>query len=83
MENVSVVRERRVVGGRILIVPQTGSVLIPFVRPEIVIVSFDIFPIRVHVAQKRGLSSSLQDTSDIILLTGTVTEFIKCGIAAV
>ena len=46
--------------------------LIPFVRPEIVIISFDVLPIRFHICQEGGLSSSFQDTSDIILLTGTI-----------
>jgi len=63
-------------------IPQTRSVLIPFVRPEIVIISFDVLPIRIHIAQKGGLSSGFQDTSDIVLLAGVVAVRIKFAIAA-
>ena len=59
-------------GERFLIVPQACSMLIPFMRPEIVIIFFDVLPIRVHIVQEGGLSSSFQDTSDIILLTGRI-----------
>jgi len=67
----------------ILIVPQTCSVFIPFVRPEIIIISFVVLPIRPHIAQKGGLSSSFQDTGDIFLLTGRVAVCTKRAIAAV
>ena len=70
-------------GERILIILQTRSVLIPFVRPEVVIVLSDVLPIHVHISQKGGLSSSFQDTIDILLLMGTVTVCIKSAIAAV
>ena len=59
-------------GERILIVPQACSMLIPFVRPEIVIICFDVLPICVHIDQEGGLSGSFQNTSDIFLLTGRI-----------
>ena len=39
--------------------------LIPFVRPEVVIVRSDVLPVRVHIFQKGGLPSGFQDTFDI------------------
>ena len=57
--------------------------LIPFVRPEVVIVRFDVLPILVHISQKGGLSSSFQDTIDVVLLTGRVAALIEGAIAAV
>ena len=79
-----VIRACHAVGERTLVIPHTGSVLIPFMRPEIVIVSFDIFPICVHIFQEIDLSCTFQDTGNILLLTGTVAVYIEFfAIAAV
>lgn len=52
-------------------------------RPEIVIVSFDIFPMCVHIFQEIDLSCTFQDTGNILLLTPTVAVYIEISIAAV
>ena len=56
--------------------------LAPCDRPEIVIISFGVLPIHVHIAQEGGLPSSFQDTSDIIFPTGEITVLSKAAIAA-
>jgi hypothetical protein len=58
-------------------------VLVPFVRPEAVIVAYLILPVFLHKLQQRALAVTLQETSDIIFLAGLVAELLKCAITAV
>lgn len=57
--------------------------LVPFVLPEVFVVTLVIFPVGVHVAEKIGLASSRDDGGDVIVLAARVAVLFVSTVAAI
>ena len=55
----------------------------PLVLPETFVVTVDIFPICVHVAQQARLPRCLQDLCDVCVCPCGVTVGVECPIAVI
>ena len=60
-----------------------GSVLVPFVLPEVFVVALVVFPIGVHVAQEIGLAGGGDDGGDVVVFAARIAVLLVGAVAAI